>query len=70
MLCINTFGRVIYFPDQAKKKIQNGRTSTLNRQKSSFILQTPVTQKRLGLIFLLHSNQKRSIFCSFKRIDG
>ena len=30
MLCINTFGRVRYFPDQAKKKIQNGRTSTLN----------------------------------------
>ena len=29
MLCINTFGRVRYFPDQAKKKIQNGRTSTL-----------------------------------------
>ena len=31
MLCINTFGRVRYFPDQAKKKIQNGRTSTLNK---------------------------------------
>ena len=31
MLCINTFGRVRYFPDQAKKKIQNGRTSTLIR---------------------------------------
>ena len=30
MLCINTFGRVRYFPDQAKKNIQNGRTSTLN----------------------------------------
>ena len=29
MLCINTFWRVMYFPDQAKKKIQNGRTSTL-----------------------------------------
>ena len=29
MLCINTFGRVRFFPDQAKKKIQNGRTSTL-----------------------------------------
>ena len=29
MSCINTFGRVRYFPDQAKKKIQNGRTSTL-----------------------------------------
>ena len=29
MLCINTFGRVRYFPDQAKKKIQNGRTSTI-----------------------------------------
>ena len=29
MLCINTFGRVMYFLDQAKKKIQNGRTSTL-----------------------------------------
>ena len=32
MLCINTFGRVRYFPDQAKKKIQNGRTSTLNNK--------------------------------------
>ena len=29
MLCINTFWRVMYFPDLAKKKIQNGRTSTL-----------------------------------------
>ena len=29
MLCINTFGRVMYFPDQAKKKIQNGRTLTI-----------------------------------------
>ena len=32
MLCINTFGRVRYFPDQAKKKIQNGRTSTLRKK--------------------------------------
>ena len=31
MLCINTFGHVMYFPDQAKKKNQNGRTSTLNQ---------------------------------------
>ena len=35
MLCINTFGRVRYFPDQAKKKFQNGRTSTLNNINSS-----------------------------------
>ena len=39
MLCINTFGRVRYFPDQAKKKIQNGRTSTLSdgTQKTGFL---------------------------------
>ena len=38
MLCINTFGRVRYFPDQAKKKIQNGRTSTLRTKRDRLII--------------------------------
>ena len=38
MLCINTFGRVMYFPDQAKKKIQNGRTLTLRKIQRKVIL--------------------------------
>ena len=40
MLCINTFGRVRYFPDQAKKKIQNGCTSTLNEITNAEFLRT------------------------------
>ena len=69
MLCINTFGRVMYFPDQAKKKIQNGRTSTLKQTytKATHKIWIGMTLYWPDCCFLTESLYKNS-YCLMKEI--